>query len=156
MTDTNTCEMPDSNPPSEEIVGILTESKTIAVVGLSGNPEKDSHVVAKYLKEKGYRVIPVNPGKKELLGEKSYPDLASVPEKIDIVDIFRTVDAIPGIVDEAVRIGAKTVWMQLGLAHRASAEKARAAGLKVVQGKCIKVEHGRMSGGGGNIGFNLQ
>jgi len=157
MTDKNTCEMPESNPPSEEIAGILTESKTVAVVGLSDNPERDSHRVAKYLKEKGYRVIPVNPGKKEILGEKCYPDLASVPEKIDVVDIFRTVDAIPGIVDEAIRVGAKTVWMQLGLAHQASAEKARAAGLKVIQGKCMKIEHVRMSGGGaGTVTFNVQ
>ncbi len=155
MTDKNTCEMPDSNPPSEEITRILNESKTIAVVGLSDNPERDSHRVAKYLMEKGYRVIPVNPGKSEILGEKCYPDLASVPEKIDVVDVFRSVDAIPGIVDEAIRVGARTVWMQLGLAHKASAEKARKAGLGVVQGKCIKVEHSRIHGGGG-MTFNVQ
>jgi hypothetical protein len=156
MTDKNTCEMPDANPPSEEIAELLNSAKTIAVVGLSDNPERDSFRVAKYLKEHGYRVIPVNPGKKEILGETCYPDLASVPERIDVVDIFRTVDAIPGIVDEAIRIGAKAVWMQLGLTHRVSAEKARAAGMKVVQAKCIKIEHTRLQGAGGGITFNVQ
>ena len=156
MTDKNTCEMPDNNPPSEEIEDILKSSKTIAVVGLSDKPERDSYRVAQYLKEKGFRVIPVNPARSEILGEKCYPDLTSVPEKIDIVDIFRTVDAIPGIVDEAIRVGAKTVWMQLGLAHRESAEKARQAGLRVVQGKCTKIEHTRITGAGSGITFNVQ
>ncbi|PKL74467.1 MAG: CoA-binding protein [Candidatus Melainabacteria bacterium HGW-Melainabacteria-1] len=148
--------MPDNNPPSEEIEDILKSSKTIAVVGLSDKPERDSYRVAQYLKEKGFRVIPVNPARSEILGEKCYPDLTSVPEKIDIVDIFRTVDAIPGIVDEAIRVGAKTVWMQLGLAHRESAEKARQAGLRVVQGKCTKIEHTRITGAGSGITFNVQ
>lgn len=151
MTHKNSCEMPDSNPPSEEIAGILKGSKTIAVVGLSDNPERDSNHVAKYLKERGYRIIPVNPGKTEILGEKCYPDLASVPEKIDVVDIFRSIDAIPGIVDESIRVGAKTVWMQLGLCHNEAAEKARKAGLAVVQAKCMKVEHSRLIGSGGEI-----
>lgn len=146
MRDKTACEMPDSNPEDLEIRKILDGMKTVAIVGLSDNPERDSYKVGAYLKEKGYRIIPVNPGKKEILGEKSYPDLASVPEKIDVVDIFRTVDAIPGIVDEAVRVKAGTVWMQLGLAHRESAEKARAAGLGVVQSKCIKIEHSRIHG----------
>lgn len=156
MTDKNTCEMPDANLQSGEIKEILNSAKTIAVVGLSDNPERDSFRVAKYLRENGYHIIPVNPGKTEILGEKCYPDLASVPEKIDVVDIFRTVEAIPGIVDEAIQIGAKAVWMQLGLAHHVSAEKARAAGLKVVQAKCIKIEHSRLSGTGGGISFNVQ
>ncbi len=146
MREKTACEMPDSNPADPEIRRILEEMKTVAIVGLSDNPERDSYKVGAYLKEKGYKIIPVNPGKKEILGEKSYPDIASVPEKIDVVDIFRTVEAIPGIVDEAIRVRAGTVWMQLGLAHRESAEKARAAGLGVVQSKCIKIEHSRIHG----------
>lgn len=146
MQDKTTCEMPDTNPSNPEIREIIDGMKTIAIVGLSDNPGRDSNMVGAYLKENGYRIIPVNPNKKEILGEKSYPDLASVPGKIDVVDIFRTVDAIPRIVDEAIAIKAGTVWMQLGLAHKESADKARLAGLKVVQSKCIKVEHSRIHG----------
>ena len=156
MSDNATCEMPDSNPASAEIEEILKSATTIAVVGLSDKPERDSYRVASYLKENGYRIIPVNPAREEILGEKCYPDLTSVPEKIDIVDIFRSIDAIPGVVDEAIRVGAKTVWMQLGLSHRESAEKAREAGLRVVQARCIKIEHTRMTGTGGGITFNVQ
>ena len=143
----DTCEMPDSNPPEEGIRDLLKRSKVIAIVGLSDKPERDSYRVGKYLVENGYRIIPVNPAKDEILGEKSYPDLSSIPVPVDVVDIFRTVDAIPGIVDEAIAVKAKTVWMQLGLAHAASAEKARNAGLAVVQSRCIKIEHGKMTGG---------
>ncbi len=146
MDDKTRCEMPDANPPDAEIQEILNAMKNIAIVGLSDNPERDSNDVGAYLKKNGYRIIPVNPNHKEILGEKSHPDLASVPEKIDVVDIFRTVDAIPKIVDEAIAVGAGTVWMQLGLAHHESAEKARGAGLKVVQSKCVKIEHMRMQG----------
>jgi predicted CoA-binding protein len=143
------CEFPDSNPLNEDIRNLLQKAKRIAIVGLSDRPERDSNRVAAYLKDRGYVIVPVNPGKSQILGEPCYPDLKSVPGKIDIVDIFRTVDAIPGIVDEAIAIGAGAVWMQLGLAHRASAEKARRAGLDVVQSKCIKVEHGKLAGQGG-------
>ncbi len=142
------CAMPDGNPPGEEIVKLLQHARTIAVVGLSDKPERDSYEVAHYLKEHGFRVIPVNPAKKSILGETSYPDLSSIPEKIDVVDIFRQVDAIPGIVDEAIKVGAGAVWMQLGLAHAESAKKARDAGLVVVQSKCMKIEHSRMTGEG--------
>jgi len=135
------CELPKRNASNDEIRRLLTEAKTIAVVGLSEDPSRDSHRIAAYLREHGYRVIPVNPKVREVLGEKAYPDLASVPVPIDIVDVFRRVDAIPAIVDEAIAAGAKAVWMQLGLAHNASAEKARAAGLGVVMNKCIMVEH---------------
>lgn len=140
MSDSNNCSFPDRNPPEEEIRTILTKYKTIAVVGLSDNPEKDSYHVAKCLKDHGYRIIPVNPATKEVLGETSYPDLKSIPSPVDIVDIFRKPDAIPEIVDDAIDIGAKVVWMQLGLADNNAACKARDAGLKVVQSKCIKVE----------------
>lgn len=138
------CEVPEYNPPSEEIKAILERHKTVAVVGLSPKPERDSHKVAKYLKEHGYKIVPVNPGQKEILGERCYPDLRAIPFLVDIVDIFRKPEAIPAIVDEAVEIGAKVVWMQLGIAHSQAAHKARAAGLDVVMSKCIKIEHMNM------------
>lgn len=138
---TDACEIPRSNPASDEIKQILGSSKVIAVVGLSDNPERDSYRVASYLKQHGYRIIPINPNAKEILGEKAYPDLSSLREKVDVVDIFRKVDAVPGIVDEAISIGAKVVWMQEGIVHNASAEKARAKGLNVVMGKCMMKEH---------------
>ena len=121
------------------------KNKVVAVVGLSDKPARDSYRVADYLKNHGYTIIPVNPTKQEILGEKSYPDLTSIPGQVDIVDIFRNVSAIPGIVDEAIRIKAKVVWMQLGvLAHNDSADKARDAGLKVVQSKCMKIEYAKL------------
>jgi len=138
------CELPDYNPPDEEVVELLKSAKTVAVVGISHKEDRDSYKVAKYLKEHGYKIIPVNPKYKEVLGEPCYPDLKSIPEKIDVVDIFRNIDAIPGIVDEAISVGAGAVWMQLGLAHNESAEKARQAGLKVVMNKCMKIEHQRL------------
>lgn len=132
------------NPPDNEIKDILETNKTVAIVGLSNKPERDSYKVAEYLKGRGYKIIPVNPGLPEILGEKSYPDLVSIPDKVDVVDIFRNVEAIPGIVDEAVKIKAKVVWMQLGLSHNESAQKALDAGLKVVQARCMKIEHTRL------------
>ena len=143
MTEKESCEFPQSNPTDDEIRHILENYKTVAIVGLSDKPERDSYGVARYLKEHGYTVIPVNPARSEILGDKSYPDLASIPQPVDIVDIFRKVEAIPGIVDEAIKIKAKVVWMQLGLAHNESAQKAREAGLFVVQSKCMKVEHAK-------------
>jgi predicted CoA-binding protein len=110
----------------------LSKSKTIAVVGLSPSPQRDSHRVAKYLKEHGYRIIPVNPMIDEVLGEKSYPDLKSVPEPIDMVDIFRRSELVPPVVEEAIEVGAKYVWMQDGVINREAAEKAEKAGLLVV------------------------
>ena len=133
-------------PPSDEAqaVEVLKNAKTVAVVGISAKEERDSHKVAKYLKKHGYKVIPVNPGLKEVLGEPCYPDLKSIPEHIDVVDIFRSVDAIPGIVDEAIAVGADAVWMQLGLAHEEAGEKARKAGLTVVMNRCMKIDHARL------------
>lgn len=139
------CELPKKNASNEDIRRLLSQAKTIAVVGLSEDPARDSHRIAAYLQEQGYRVIPVNPKVRAVLGEKGYPDLSSVPVPIDIVDVFRRVEAIPAIVEEAIAVGAKAVWMQLGLAHNASAEKARAAGLTVVMNKCIMVEHRYLS-----------
>ena len=137
------CQMPESNPEDEEIKAILENNQVIAVVGLSPKPDRDSHKVAKYLQDHGYRIVPVRPKAEEILGEKAYASLKDIPFPVDVVDIFRKVDAIPGIVDEAIDIGAKVVWMQLGLAENQSAQKAREAGLQVVMNKCLKIEHNR-------------
>ena len=138
------CEIAEYNPPSEKIKAILENFHTIAVVGLSPKPVRDSHQVAKYLKAQGYTIVPVNPGQKEILGEKCYRDLKSIPFPIDIVDIFRKPEDIPPVVDGAIEIAAKAVWMQLGIAHNNAALKAREAGLEVVMNKCIKIEHMNM------------
>lgn len=127
---------------------ILNNAKVIAVVGLSDKPARDSYRVASYLKEQGYRIIPVNPGVQEVLGEKSYATLHDVPEKVDVVDIFRKPESVPEVVDAAIEICAGVVWMQEGISHRAAAEKARAAGLKVVMDRCIMKEHRRVFGQG--------
>jgi predicted CoA-binding protein len=139
------CEIPEQNVTESEVREILERSKTVAVVGISHKEERDSHKVAKYLKEHGYTMIPVNPKYKEVLGVSCYPNLEAVGQHIDIVDIFRNVDAIPAIVDEAIKVGADCVWMQLGLVHNEAAEKARKAGLRVVMNKCTKIEHTRMT-----------
>ncbi len=110
----------------------LSKSRTIAVVGLSPNPQRDSHRVAKYLQGQGYRIIPVNPMADEVLGEKSYPDLKSVPEPIDMVDIFRRSELVLPVVEEAIQVGAKYIWMQDGVINEEAAEKALAAGLLVI------------------------
>jgi uncharacterized protein len=110
----------------------LRNSKTIAVVGLSDRPERDSHRVAKYLQSQGYRIIPVNPMIQEALGEKSYPDLKSVPEPIDMVDIFRRSELVPPVVDEAIEVGVKYIWMQDGVIHPEAAAKAEAEGIPVM------------------------
>jgi predicted CoA-binding protein len=125
---------------------ILKNSRTVAVVGLSSRPEKDSNIVGKYLKENGYRIIPVNPTEAKILGETSYPDLASIPGKVDVVDIFRRAEDVPPIVKEAIKIGAETVWMQEGIKNEAAAAAAEKAGLKVVMDRCIRKEHLKMTG----------
>jgi uncharacterized protein len=111
------------------------------VVGLSSNRTRPSHGVAEYMQSAGYRIIPVNPNEKEVLGEKSYVRLEDVPEKIEIVDIFRRAEEVPPAVESAIRVGAKVAWMQLGIENAEAAEKARAAGLMVVENACIHVEH---------------
>jgi len=124
-----------------EITEILQDYRVVAVVGLSANPDRPSHRVAKYLQEHGYRIVPVRPGCQAILGEKCYPSLQDIPFPVEVVDIFRNVDAIPGIVDEAIAVGAKVVWMQQGLEEPLSARKARQAGLRVVMDRCMKIEH---------------
>ena len=123
---------------------ILKESKTVAVVGLSPRPEQYSYKVAKYLKNQGYKIIPVNPTIEEVLGEKSYPNLKAVTEPVDIVDIFRRPEFVPDIVREAIKIKAKVVWMQEGISNPQAAEEALKSGLKVVQNKCLMKEHKKM------------
>ncbi len=125
----------------DPITKILRESRTIAVVGLSSNPMRPSHGVSEYLQSAGYRVIPVNPNETEVLGERCYAWLEDVPEKIDIVDIFRRAEFVPQVVESAIRVGAKVVWMQLGIENEEAAEKARAAGLAVIEDACILIEH---------------
>lgn len=123
---------------------ILRRYRTIAVVGLSNDPRRDSHSVSQYMQAAGYRVIPVNPGETEVLGGKAYPDLGSIPEPVEIVDIFRRQECIPAIVDQAIAIGAKVIWMQQGIVNEAAAATARAAGLEVVMDSCIRTVHQRM------------
>ncbi|WP_374444320.1 CoA-binding protein [Stella sp.] len=132
----------------EYIAGILRDTRTIAMVGASPNWNRPSYFVMKYLQGKGYRVIPVNPraAGEEILGERVYATLADVPVPVDMVDVFRAADAAPGIVADAIRIGAKVVWMQLGVRHDAAAAEAEAHGLKVVMDRCPKIEFGRHSG----------
>ena len=122
----------DEEYPAEYLADILKSVKTIAVVGLSPNPARDSHRVAKYLQDQGYRIIPVNPMVEQVLGERSYPDLKSVPEPIDMVDIFRRSEYVPDVVDEAIGVGAKYIWMQDGVVDEEAAEVAFDAGLLVV------------------------
>lgn len=128
---------------NDAVTQILESSKTIAVVGLSSNRLRPSFGVAEYLKAVGYRIIPVNPNHEDVLGEKSYPRLEDVPRKVDIVDIFRRSEFVPDVVDSAIRIGARGVWMQEGVVHAAAAEKARRAGLFVIMDSCILKEHVR-------------
>ncbi len=135
------CEFPQQNATLEEIKSILENNKVIAVVGLSDKPDRPSYRVAHYLQQNGYRIIPVNPAIKEVLGEKAYSDLTQIPEPIDIVDIFRKPDAVPEIIAQAIALRAKVIWMQEGIVHNASADTARAAGLQVVMNKCILKEH---------------
>ena len=125
----------------DQIYEILQRAKTIAVVGLSDNPLRPSHGVAAYLQSHGYRIIPVNPEIKSSLGEKAYPTLLDVPEKIDIVDIFRRPEFVEEVVDQAIKLKDPAVWMQEEIVHEKAAQKARAAGIFVVMDRCILVEH---------------
>ncbi|MER8376931.1 CoA-binding protein [Mesorhizobium sp. M1396] len=140
------------------IAGILNSVKTIAMVGASANDVRPSYFVLKYLLAKGYQVFPINPGQagKEILGRMTYARLADIPEPIDMVDIFRAPAAVPGIVDEVLRLDPlpKVVWMQLGVRHDEAAVRAEAAGIKVVMNRCPKIEYGKLSGEIGWTGVN--
>jgi uncharacterized protein len=127
--------------PEQEI---LKSCRVVAIVGLSSKTDRPSNRVGRYLKEKGYKIIPVNPSEKTILGETCYPDLSSIPEKVDMVDIFRRSEDVLPLIDEALKIGASTVWMQEGVVNEEAARKAREAGLKVVMDKCMLKEHKRL------------
>lgn len=133
---------------------ILKENHSLAVVGVSANWYRPSYFAAKYMLDHGYRVIPVNPAYDEVLGQKCYPSLSAIPEKVDIVDCFRKSADIPPIADEAIAIGARVLWMQIGVINKAAAEKAGAAGLDVVMNRCVKIEHARLFGGLNLVGVN--
>ena len=131
-------------PTDDEILEILTGAKTVAVVGFSSKPERPSHQVAKFLKDAGYRIYPINPNIEEALGEKVYASLEEVPAGIDIVDIFRASDKVLPVVEAAIRVGARVVWMQEGVVNEEAARKAREAGLKVVMDRCTMQEYRRL------------
>ena len=140
------CEVPRVNSSSDEIRAILDEVKTIAVVGLSPDTSKDSHHVAEYLQQVGYKIVPIYPKDITILGEQAYPSLADVPFAIDMVDIFRKPEALDAIADAAIARGdVKVFWAQKGIVNNAAAEKAKKAGMKVVQNKCTLVEHQALS-----------
>lgn len=131
-----------------DIERILRESKTVAVVGLSSNPERASYQVAKYLQEHGYRIIPINPTVDEVLGERSYASMTDVPYPVDVVDVFRRAEELGSIVDEAVANGAKVLWLQLGIVSEKVAQKARDVGLEVVMDHCMKQDHRKLDADG--------
>jgi len=135
---------------------ILRETKTIAVVGLSANWWRPSFFAAKYLQERRYRIVPVNPQYPEILGEKSYAQLRDIPFKVDVVDCFRKSEEIPALADDAIAIGAKVLWLQLGVINQTAADRAEAAGLEVVMDRCMKIEHGRLFGGLNWCGVNTK
>ncbi|GMQ93837.1 MAG: CoA-binding protein [Acidimicrobiia bacterium] len=137
-----------------ERLDIIRGARTVALVGVSANPIRSSNFVASYLVRTPMRAYPVNPAYQEVLGITCYPSLADLPETPDIVDIFRRPDAIPGVVDEAIEVGAKVVWFQLGLRHDEAAQRALDAGLQVVQDRCLKIEHARWHGGLHLAGFD--
>jgi predicted CoA-binding protein len=130
----------------KEMKDILLSAKTIASFGLSSNQEKESYWIVKYLQEQGYKIIPVNPTAAEILGEKAYPDLESIPVKVDVVQVFRKPEDVPPVVDSAIKIGAKVVWMQEGIVNEEAAQKAREAGLQVVMDACMRAAHRHLIG----------
>jgi predicted CoA-binding protein len=133
---------------------ILNDYKRVAMVGLSDDWSRPSNFAAKYLLDHGFEVIPINPKYPEILGQKCYADLRDIPDPVDIVDLFQRVERIPPFVDQAIEIGAKAVWMQLGIIHEEAAQKARDAGLEVVMNRCMKIEYARLFGGLNTIGVN--
>ena len=135
---------------------ILHGNRVIAVVGLSPNWNRPSYFAAKYMREHGYTIVPVNPGATEILGQKCYPDLAAIPQRVDVVDVFRKPEDVMPITEEAIRIGAKCLWLQLGVINQEAVDKASAAGLDVVMNRCVKIEYARLFGGLNFAGVNTQ
>ena len=138
----------------ESLRRILQDYKRVAVVGLSADWSRPSFFAAKYLLDHGFEVIPVNPKYEDILGQKCYPDLSSIPGQVDIVDLFQKAERIPPFVEQAIEIGAKVIWMQLGVIHEEAAARASAAGLEVVMDRCMKIEYARLFGGLNTIGVN--
>jgi hypothetical protein len=136
--------MATSNPPDEVIRDLLTRYRRIAVVGLSDRPDRPSYGVARYLQDAGYEITPVNPTIQETLGKRALASLKAVPPPVEIVDVFRRAEDVPPVVDDAIAAGAKVLWLQLGIVNEAAAERARQAGMTVVQDRCLKVEHHRL------------
>jgi predicted CoA-binding protein len=134
------------NPSDQEIKEILTQNKTVAVIGMSKNPEKEAYRIPEYLKSKGYRVIPVNPSAGEILGEKAYKKLSEVPGPIDIVDVFRPSEDVPSYVDDVIAKKPKVFWLQLGIENTPAEERVSASGIKVVYDRCMMAEHKRLFG----------
>jgi predicted CoA-binding protein len=133
--------MSSTNPPNDQLKQLLTDARTIAIVGASGNPDKASHGIMQKLQSVGYKVIPVNPNETEILGERAYPSLLDIDQPVDIVDVFRKSEDTPSIAAEAIQIGAKGLWLQTGVSNEDAAELARAAGLAVVMDTCIGATH---------------
>ena len=133
--------MPHRNPSDPEIAQLLTDASTIAIVGASSNPDRSSYGIMRRLQQVGYRVIPVNPHETEILGERAYPSLVDIPDHVDIVDVFRRAEETPSIADEAVKIGAKALWLQSGISSEDAAARAEAGGLPVVMDACIGTAH---------------
>ncbi len=129
------------NPDNEKLASILAEAETIAVVGLSDDPARTSHRIAAYMQEAGYRVIPINPGIESALGEKAFPSLGEVSERVDIVNVFRRSEEIPALVDETIEKRPRAFWMQKGIAHPTSARRLEDAGVTTIQNLCIKTAH---------------
>jgi predicted CoA-binding protein len=136
--------MTHTNPPDDELRRLLADSSSIAIVGASGNPERPSYAVMQALLAAGYNVIPVNPRETEVLGQTAYPTLEAIPTPVDIVDVFRRAEDTPAIADEAVRIGAKALWLQSGISSDEAAQRASASGLTVVMDQCIAATHARL------------
>jgi predicted CoA-binding protein len=137
-------EMGPAMPSDQELRSILGEAKTIAVVGLSSDPNRDSYEIASYLQQKGYRIIPVNPNETEVLGERAYPSLLDVPEKVDVVDVFRRAEYTPEVAEQAVKIGAKVLWLQDGIVNEDAWRIAQEGGVDVVMGVCIRRTKNRL------------
>jgi uncharacterized protein len=135
---------------------LLAENKRVAVVGLSANPMRPSYFAAKYLKDHGFTIIPVNPNQREILDEVCYPNLKAIPGRVDVVDLFQRAEVVMPFVEDAIAIGAKVVWMQLGIVNHEAAAKAKAAGLDVVMDRCMKIEYARLFGGLNLVGVNTR
>lgn len=131
----------------KELREILKSARTVASVGVSSNPDKPSYGIFEYLVEAGYRMIPVNPTVPQILGKKTYPDVPSIPEKVDVVQVFRKPEDVPPVVEQAIKAGAKVVWMQEGIVNEEAAARAEKAGLKVVMDRCMRETHRRLFGG---------